>query len=544
MANVLMIAQDDPQTQTQHAAADMPGKRRIVSKSPLDGSTLGEVYAADPNDAPHYLARARQAQPAWDALGVRERAKVMRRLKSLLRRDMDRIVALMAAEVGRPKMEALVEFWPTIEQVAFDARHAASVLRPRREAVPLLPYRVHWVERRPYGVALIISPWNFPLLLTLAPVVEALITGNAVVLKPSELATQLNNHIAELIWEAGVPKDVFQIVHGLGDVGAALINAGPDKVVFTGSPNTARKIASAAGQQLIPLTLELGGKDAAIVLEDADLDRTALALVWGGLLNTGQACLSVERVYVRREVAEALVDKMQRAVDRYVTVGERPGEGTLGPINNPAQYSIVEAQVAEALANGAATSRKLDGLDGLNGSGGEGSGSRPGPLYYPPTILLNTTPQMRVVREETFGPVIVVTAVESDAEAVRLANAAPFGLTGSVWTRSRARGMVLLRQMRVGHASLNDHIVSASAPNLPWGGFGHSGYGRTRGKEGLLAMTEPRVISAERFAPLPREIFWYPYTAAKYALLRRVIYALYAPTLREKLRALFAPLPR
>jgi acyl-CoA reductase-like NAD-dependent aldehyde dehydrogenase len=260
----------------------------------------------------------------------------------------------MVAEIGRPSFEAWTEFWPSIELVAFYNRIAAKTLKPEHVFVPLVPHRTFSVEQRPYGVIGIISPWNFPLILSITPIVGALIAGNAVVYKPSEFSTQVGEMIARAIWEAGVPRDVFQIIHGAGDVGAALIKAKPDKIVFTGSPATGRKIAVAAGEQLIPVTLELGGKDAAIVLEDADLDRTAVGLVWGGMINAGQACLSVERIYARREIADALVQKITKIVTEELRVG--PGEHldtNLGAITTEAQLKIIDSQVREAVQQGA-----------------------------------------------------------------------------------------------------------------------------------------------------------------------------------------------
>jgi acyl-CoA reductase-like NAD-dependent aldehyde dehydrogenase len=378
-------------------------------------------------------------------------------------------------------------------------------------------------------VVLVIAPWNFPLILSLTPITAALITGNTVVFKPSEFATQSGEALKKVIDEAGIPPEVFQIVHGEGDIGAALIREKPDKICFTGSVATGRKVASAAGELLIPITLELGGKDAAIVLDDADLDRTAAGVAWAGMVNAGQACISIERVYVMRSVAEQLVEKMANILNEHIRLG--PGEAsetTMGAITTAAQLKIIDGQVREAVSQGARVV--------VGGCMAEDSVGR----FYLPTLITDVTPNMRIVKDETFGPVIAVIPVDSEEEALRLANSSAYGLTGSVWTRKRERGIALAQQMKVGNAAVNDHVMSASAPHVPWGGVKDSGYGRTRGEEGLLEMTTTQSLSIERLLPLPREFFWYPYSPVKMGLLRRALCFLYAPTWREKLRA-FVP---
>lgn len=499
----------------------------IVSSSPATGRVLGQVRAATSADITAVMTTARQAQSAWNRVGLGHRLRLLHNLKDALYRNFDRIVDTIVAEQGKPPFEAITEFWPSIELVAYYVRTARRTLTPRRVFIPLSIHHIHWVERHPHGVVLVIAPWNFPLLLSLAPIAAALATGNTVVYKPSEYATQLGETLANVIYEAGIPREVFQMVHGEGDVGAALIREKPNKICFTGSVATGRKVATAAGELLIPVTLELGGKDAAIVLEDADLDRTARGVVWGGMVNAGQACLSIERVYVMRSVAAQLVERMAQVMRANIHPG--PGEAqntTMGAITTAAQIRIIDNQVREAVEQGAQVV--------VGGQMVEEKGGR----CYLPTILTNVTPEMRIVKDETFGPVLAVMSVDSDAEAVAHANASPYGLTGSVWTRNKVRGLAIARQLQVGHASVNDHVVTASYPQLPWGGVKDSGYGRTRGDEGLLEMTTTQGISVERFEPLPSELTWYPYTPSKNKLLRRIIQFLYASTWQDRLRAL------
>jgi len=500
----------------------------IVSISPASGRKLGEVRATPLSELPSIVQRARDAQKAWFEAGLAFRLEILRHWQESLRRNFDRIVGMVVAEQGRPPFEALTEFLTAIELIAYYRQSARRALAPKHHFVLLDPHHHHWTVRQPYGVVLSITPWNFPIILSITPLVAALVTGNAVIWKPSEYSTQVAELLARTLRESGIPEGVFQLVHGTGEVGAALIAQQPDKICFTGSTATGRKIAAAAGERLIPVTLELGAKDAALVLDDADLDRAAHGIVWGALFNAGQACLSIERLYVMRAVAEPLIQKMAAVIEKFITVGDGVAPHvSMGALTTQAQLEIVDRQVREALASGA---RLICGGKVLEGHNGRA---------YAPTILTDVTPEMRLMREETFGPVLAVVPINRPEEGVEAINALGYGLTCSVWTRNRARGLALLERIEVGHASLNDHIITASVPQAPWGGVKNSGYGRSRGVEGLYDMTYAKVYSAERVAPLPRELFWYPYTPFKYNLLRRFINIYYATTWRERLAALF-----
>lgn len=503
-----------------------PGRRDVlISSSPATGRKLGETPITAPSEADRLVHVAREAQKAWFRAGLTERVRMLQRFKDAFYRHMDSIIGVLVDEGGKPPIEALTEFWSCIEMLAFYERLAARTLAPRHSFIGLAPHRMHWIERRPFGVALIIGPWNFPLLLTIAPVAAALVAGNTVILKPSEFAPLSTEAMVACLREAGAPTGVFQIAHGNGDLGAALIDARPDKIVFTGSVATGKKIAQQAARHLIPVTLELGSKDAAIVLEDADLGRAARGIAWGGMYNAGQACLSIELVYAQRPIQAELVRRIGGVIEREVRIG--PGESagaTLGAMVTENQVQTIERQVRDAVARGATLIR--------GGSRIERDNHR----YFAPTLITDVTPDMRIMQEETFGPVIAFRTFDDVGEAIREINASPYGLTGSVWTRNRARGLAVASQLLVGHASVNDHVFSASIPHLPWGGTKESGYGSTRGREGLLDMTRPQSFSIERFRPLPSEIVWYPYGPAKYRLLRRLLQALYARGLANKVR--------
>jgi acyl-CoA reductase-like NAD-dependent aldehyde dehydrogenase len=498
---------------------------KIIATSPATGRKLGEVAVTPANQAEAIMARARRAQQPWFWAGLRTRVDALHRFKLALRNNLDLLVGTVVAEQGRPAFEGLAEMWASTESVAYAANHAREVLAVKRPFISFVPHRRHWIERRPYGVVLIIAPWNFPLIQSLPQIANALVTGNAVVYKPSEYATQIAELIARCLREAELPPDVFQVAHGGGDLGAALINAKPNKVCFTGSVPTGRKVAATAGELLIPVELELGANDAAIVLEDADIDRTAQGVVWGSMYNAGQACLSIERLYVARPIMAQFEQKMVEVIDAFIKVG--PGEAmgtTMGAITTGMQLAVITRHIKDAVAKGA---RIITGGELIEADNGR---------YYTPTLLTDVTPDMLVAKEETFGPVVSIFPFDTDEEAIRLVNNSPFGLTGSVWTQDRKRGIAICQKLEVGHASVNDHIVSASLPHLPWGGTKDTGYGSARGAEGMLEMTRPQSFSVERFFSLPTEYFWYPYTPFKYNLLRRAVRALYAPGLLQKLR--------
>jgi acyl-CoA reductase-like NAD-dependent aldehyde dehydrogenase len=358
-------------------------------------------------------------------------------------------------------------------------------------------------------------------------VMAALVSGNSVLFKPSEFAVLAGALLGEMLWEAGVPRDVFQVVQGAGDVAAAAIKLHPNKVAFTGSVTTGRKVAAAAAEQLIPVTLELGGKDASLVLDDADLDRAAKGITFASMANAGQACASVERVFVHRTVIDAFVAKLAHEIREHVRVMSADGHPRLSSITTPAQLKLIDSQVREALTQGA---QAIVGGQVLDHGGGR---------FYEPTLLVNVTPEMRVLNEETFGPVVAVVAVDSDDEAIRRANETQFGLLASVWTRDRERGLRIARQLKGGHIGLNDHLLSANLPAIPWGGMDDSGYGRTHGAEGILSMTTTQTISYDLLPISASEsLVWFPHTEAKRKLLLRIIALMQGPTLKERLKAL------
>lgn len=509
---------------TQDNSNLKPNPNIITAYNPATNQLIGEVPCATPKQVEAAMERSRKAQPTWVALSLTERLRFLRETQRAFYRHYDELAATIVSEQGKSYQDAITELLPSLEMFSYYIRIAKKTLKTRRPFAKLVPHRRHRIEHRPHGVVLVISPWNFPVLLSITPIIAALAAGNTVILKPSEYATQISELILQCFKEANLPEGVFQVVHGYGDVGSGLIDARPDKICFTGSEKIGRKIAAKAGEYLIPVTLELGGKDAAIVLEDANIKRTARGLVWAGTINAGQACLSIERVYVVRSVADQLIKAMQDVMDRYVYPG--PGDqprSTYGAITTEAQMNVIEHQVADA------EEHKAEIITGKNKPPQDGR-------FYLPTLITNLPNDAAMNTEETFGPIISIIAVDDEEEAIERANNTRFGLTASVWTENKSRGLRIARQMHTGVASVNEHIWSASTPEMPWGGVKASGNGRTRSIEGLLEMTVTQSLSYERFR-LPFEPFWIPYTSLKRTLLNRFIHFWYGPTWRDKLKA-------
>ena len=467
-------------------------------------------------DVPEVVTKARAAQPAWGALSADERARRIAPLKNRVLDRAEAIARVVREEVGKPEVEALLgEVLPSADVVQYWTRSIVELLDPEEVDIDAIAYpgKEGTLERVARGVVAVIMPWNFPFALPLRTIVPALLAGNAVVFKPSEVSPKSGALVAEVL--AGlVPDGVFGIVQGGGDVGSALCEADVDLVVFTGSVATGRKVAHACAEKLIPCSLELGGKDAAIVLADADLDRAANGVVWGAMMNAGQNCASVERVYVVRSVGEAFTKKVCEAVAAL-----RPGID-VGPLATPAQRAIVARHVDAAKASGAQV---------LSGGPGKEKGET---REYPPTVVSVKDDATPLMSDETFGPVLPIALVDDADEAIRRANASRYGLTASLWTRDKKKARVLARKLRAGVVTINNHGFTGALPNAPWSGHGETGWGITGSSLALDTLTRPRLVLLDRSRG-KRELWWYPYTPA----LRTVAVAM--ATLRSGTRGIF-----
>jgi len=475
--------------------------RKIASVNPATGEVLRELDCASDADVRAAVEKARAAQPAWAQLPLRDRIAVLREFQKRLHARKSEIADAITREAGKPVAEALVtEVLVVLDAARFLIDNAFPLLRdePLPHANLATKLKTGRLVREPHGVIGIISPWNYPFSIPATETLAALVAGNAVVLKPSELTPLVALELASLLHAAGVPKDVFQVVIGEGAAGAALVHSSIDKLVFTGSVATGKRIAAASAERLLPVVLELGGKDPMIVLDDADLDVASSAAVWGAFVNAGQACLSVERCYVHREVYEKFVNACVEKTKKLRVGHGEDRETDIGPLIHERQLHIVESHVEDAKSRGA---RVLAGGSRL---------PKLGPNFYAPTVLADVTHDMRIMREETFGPVLPIMPFDSDDEAARLANDSDYGLAASIFTSDSARGERLARRIHAGTVMVNDVISCFGISEAPHGGVKASGIGRTHGRFGLEEMVRVKYLDSDQM-PGMKKLWWYGY---------------------------------
>ncbi len=451
----------------------MSGRLEVVN--PADGSSIASLPAEDAAGVAARFARARAAQPAWARMPLAKRIACLERFRALVAAEAGSLARVLTREVGKPITQARNELAGVLPRLDFFLAEAARVLRDERV------FRDEGLEERishePLGVIANVSAWNYPWFVGSNVFVPALLAGNGVLYKPSELASLTGLEIARLLHESGIPEDVFQPVVGAGDTGEALVAQPVDGIFFTGSYATGRRIAQAAAGRMVKLQLELGGKDPVYVCEDVDVAAAAAALADGAFYNTGQSCCSVERIYVHESVFAPFVDAFVAQVRRF-RVGDPREEATyIGPLTRPAQLAVLEAQVEDARSRGA---RVLTGGRRIERAG----------AWFEPTVLVDVDHAMALMREESFGPIIGVMPAHDDAQAVRLMNDTEYGLTAGVFTRDARRAKRILAQVQAGSVYWN--CCDRVSPRLPWSGVGRSGIGLTLSRAGLETFTRPK----------------------------------------------------
>ncbi|MCB0864317.1 MAG: aldehyde dehydrogenase family protein [Solirubrobacterales bacterium] len=473
----------------------------LESFNPATGEPLGSVETTDPGDVQAAVDDVAEVQRFWGELSLRDRGRYLRRTADLLAADLDEVATLLSREQGKPITEAYtMEVVPTIDGLHWLAEEGPEILddQPVRMGQGLFIGKRARFAFEPLGVVGVIAPWNYPWSIPFGEVAIALMAGNGVVLKPAELTPLIGERIRVAFEKAGVPDGLVRVLHGEGDVGAAITESSVRKVFFTGSVETGYKVGAACAARMKGSVLELGGKDPAIVCADADLQNAISGIVWAGFANAGQTCAGIERVYVVEEVAERFISGVVAETERLRVGDPSSWDVEVGPMVSTDQHEIVCELVDDAIADGA--ERRCGGPLEVSGSSGK---------YIEPTVLTGVSHEMRIMREEIFGPVLPIVVVASEEEAIELANDSDFGLGASIWTRDRKKGERMARRIESGMVWINDHAYSHAAMQCAWGGVKDSGLGRTHSRFGLRECVEVKNVTWN--SARSRDLWWQPY---------------------------------
>jgi acyl-CoA reductase-like NAD-dependent aldehyde dehydrogenase len=495
----------------------------IAVDNPATGRVIASVPDLSADQVKEIVARARAAQPGWEALGFEGRGRVMRRAQKWLIDNAQRVMDTIVSETGKTYEDAqLAEISYGASAFGFWAKNAEKYLADEKvkSSSPMLLGRKLISRYRPLGLIGVIGPWNYPLTNSFGDCIPALMAGNAVILKPSEITPLTSLLMAEALKECGIPDGVFQVATGRGETGAALIDD-VDMIMFTGSTRTGKKVMERAAQTLTPVSLELGGKDPMIVLADADLERAANAAAYYSMQNAGQTCISIERVYVEEAAYDEFVGKVTEKV-RALRQGDPsggPGTVEVGAVTFPPQFDIVDRHVQDAIAKGA---RAVTG----------GKGRRENGMYYEPTVLVDVDHTMAAMTEETFGPTLPIMKVRDAEEAIRLANDSPYGLGASVFSKDIKRAEAIARRVESGAVVVNDAMLNYSALELPMGGWKASGLGSRHGAGGIRKYCRQQSILLTRLAP-KRDVHMFPYKTKTSRRLMRLFKFLYGRGKRD-----------
>jgi acyl-CoA reductase-like NAD-dependent aldehyde dehydrogenase len=473
----------------------------LPSINPATGEVLAHTEKTPASLLPEIVSRARFVQGEWAKLPIRDRCAKLRVLRERMMVSRNKLADAVVRESGKPRVEALfADIFVALDSAECWSRNAASALRTRRIPHHSIAAKAKrgYLAYDPLGVIAIISSWNYPLAIPISQIIPAIAAGNAVVCKTSDFTPECGALIERLFSDSGFPRNLVTVVQGGGEVGQALIDASPDKVMFTGSVATGRRVAEACAKKLIPSVLELGGKDAMVVLADANLEVASSAAVWGSYTNCGQVCLSVERLFVERTVAEKFIAQcVEKTKKLRIGPGNDPATD-VGPLIRPQHVRRMIDLVDDAVSRGASVLC--------------GGSARPelGPNFFEPTVITGVDSTMKLFQEETFGPILAIQVVKDAKEAIAHANDSPFALAASIWTKDKARGLVLAAELRAGAVMVNDAISYFGIAEAPHGGCGASGWGRTHGKAGLLEMVQMKYIDVDGL-PSSEKPWWYRY---------------------------------
>src|SRR5438477_4980700 len=518
-------------------AQSIPAKStgaELISHNPATGEEIGRAPLFMPEEVARAAGRAREAQGQWATRSFRERGRLVMKARKIILKELEQIALLISRETGKPLAEAIaMEITPSLDLMQYFARQAGALLQRSRIHVGLYAWmgRASYMIYKPLGVVGIISPWNFPWATPLDEVAMALMAGNAVVVKPSELTPLTGLKIKDVFDRAGLADGLLQVVTGDGSTGAALVGSGVDKIMFTGSGATGKRVAEAAAKYLTPVVLELGGKDPMVVLDDANVKNAARGAIWGAFANSGQACASVERCYVHESIADQFIKEVVAETKslRQAKLGSEQGAGRGPRAGSPQAVEDATGPAEESIDIGSMTSEQqlrnverhvheanVRGAIALTGGTQVAVVSR---LVSEPTTLTKDGHEMDVMREETFGPVLPIMTFKTDDDAVRLANDSVYGLTASVWTSNLSRGKRIAERIDAGTVMINEALYSHGIAQTPWGGVKQSGFGRTHGRTGLLELVNAQHIHVNHLWFIP-DLWWFNYTPQAGRLFR------------------------
>lgn len=482
----------------------------VNSKSPLTGEFIGMVELTRQDQLSGMMDRGRQAQKIWASLSLKERLQFITSLRKYLVEEGESISRQVAKITGKPVLEAYSsEILPTIEILHYYEKNGEKILSDKKVSAPAyMPLKKNYIQYRPLGTILVISPWNYPFTLSMIPLVSALIAGNGVILKPASETIYTGKIIQDIFTVLNFPKDLIQVVYTEKNsgMGAELIDLKPDKIFFTGSTATGKKVLKQAAEHMIPVELELGGKDPLIVFKDANLERAATAAVWGAFTNSGQVCMSVERAYVEQEIYDEFITLVKSKIGE-LWQGTEP-YADLGCMISQEQTAVVKEQLEDAKDKGAKVYAKGVFLDEST--------------FVPAMLLTGVNHDMEIMKEETFGPILPVMTFRTEEEAVALANDSAYGLAASIFTSDMDKAKRVAGKIRAGNININEVMASIANPRLPFGGVKNSGMGRYHGEEGLKSFTETVSLLIDTGVK-NKEIQWFPYSKNKMTLIKKMI---------------------
>ncbi|MDP5273281.1 aldehyde dehydrogenase family protein [Chengkuizengella axinellae] len=471
----------------------------LESVNPISGDTIGYVNTTPLQSTTLMYEQARRAFQTWQNTSIKERLQYIRKLRHIIVEQLEDGIDIIHQDTGKPKVESITaDLYTILDAIAYLEKHAEKILKTRKTKTPIAFIgKKSYTSYHPRGVVLVISPWNYPFQLAMNPVINAVIAGNCAILKPSEVTPLVGQWMESLFEQAGFPDHVIQVAHGGKEIGAKLVSEKPDYIFFTGSDRTGKIILQEAAKNLIPTSLELGGKDPMIVFKDAHIERAVNGALWGSLTNYGQVCMSVERIYVEKKIYEPFVVSLKRGLQNLKT--ELSDDADLGSMTFEQQLQVVQNHVSSAISKGATlysgSHPKLNQNQGMK---------------IEPIILTGVNHKMEVIQEETFGPVINVIPFENEEEAIKLANNSRYGLSSSVWSKDINKAKRVAGKLAAGSVLVNDVLVAIANPHLPFGGIKDSGIGRYHAAVGVTNFCHQKSIMVDSGFK-KAEVNWYPY---------------------------------